>query len=185
MHLRQSGTKATAIHHALTCYRELFSGYDQVLFLDDDLGFAHEEIDKVFDLAEANGLDMFQPAVAPGSQCAWPDLFQQWGQKVRETTAVEIMMPGFTRRGLELCASEFGRSVSGFGLDFACSERIRSAGWKCGVIDAVAAEHFEAIDEKGGNYYEFMRALGINQKLELFQTIRELGKYPTFSTDIS
>lgn len=181
MHLRQSGTKATGIHHALAFYRELLTGYDQLLFLDDDLDFAHEGIDRVFDVAKSNGLDMFQPSVAPGSNCVWPDLFQKPNREYHETTAVEIMMPGFTRRGLELCVSAFGRSVSGFGLDFACSEMIRSAGWKCGVIDAITAEHVEAIDEKGGAYYEFMRELGINPKLELFQTIQELRRFPEFS----
>lgn len=181
MHLRQSGTKATGVHHALTHYPDLFRQYDQVLFLDDDLGFEHEEIDRVFDIAADNGLDMYQPSVAPGSQCVWPDLFQRQDRAFHETTAVEIMMPGFSRRALELCAPVFGRSVSGFGLDFACSEQVRKAGWKCGVIDAVAAEHIEVIDEKGGAYYEFMRSLGINQKLELFQVIRELGKLPDFA----
>jgi hypothetical protein len=180
MHLRQSGTKATAIHHALAHHGDVFSRYDQVLFLDDDLGLTHDSIDHVFDLAEAHNFDMFQPAVAHGSQCVWPDLFQKPGRDAHETTAVEIMMPGFSRRALELCAPVFGRSVSGFGLDFACSEKVRAAGWRCGVIDAVAAEHIDVIDEKGGAYYEFMRALGINQKLELYQTIRDIGKLPEF-----
>lgn len=181
MHLRQSGTKATGIHHALTHYRDLLAHYDQILFIDDDLGFVHQEIDRVFDIAEAHDLDMFQPAVALGSQCVWNDLFQRPDSEIHETTAVEIMMPGFSQNALDLCAPLFGRSVSGFGLDFECSEMIRSEGGKCGVVDAVAAEHIEVIDEKSGAYYEFMRALGINQKLELFQTIRKLGKLPSFA----
>lgn len=182
MQLRQSGTKATGIHHALTQHQDVLSHYDQILFIDDDLSFKHEDIDIVFDVAEHNDLDMFQPSVARGSQCVWTDLFQHTGQNFRETTAVEIMMPGFSRRGLELCAPLFGRSVSGFGLDFACSEKIRAEGWKCGVIDAVAAEHFGVIDEKGGAFYELMRNLEINQKLELYQVIGEMGKYPEFKS---
>lgn len=182
MHMRQSGTKVTGIHHALTRHPDLLSTYEQVLFIDDDLGFEHREIDVIFEVASENSLDMFQASVAPGSQCVWPDLFMREGQPFRETSAVEIMMPGFSRRGLELCAPLFGRSVSGFGLDFACSEKIRAEGWKCGVVDAVSAEHLEVIDEKGGAYYEFMRALGINQKLELYQVMIELGKNPEFKT---
>ena len=165
----------------LNHYGDILLGYDAVLFLDDDLGIEHEEIDRLFDIAEANGLDMFQPAVAAGSQCVWKDLFRIPGRDFHETTAVEIMMPGFSRRALELCKPIFGKSVSGFGLDFNCSETVRKAGWKCGVIDAVAAEHIDLIDEQGGAYYEFMRTLGINQKFELFQTIKELGKYPEFA----
>lgn len=181
MHLRQSGTKATGIHHALTHHPAIFERYDQFLFLDDDLGFAHEDIERVFDVAELNGLDLFQPSLAPGSYCVWPDLFQLPGCQFHETTGVEIMMPGFSRRALGLCAPAFGRSVSGFGLDFCYSETVRGAGMTCGVVDAVAAEHFEAIDERGGRYYQFMRSLGINHKLELFQTIRDIGRFPEFA----
>jgi len=101
---------------------------------------------------------------------------------VRETTGVEIMMFGFTRRALAACALLFRGSVSGFGLDVACSRTVRDQGWACGVIDAVQVGHPDPIDESGGSYYEFMRANDINQKLELWEEIRASGKYPAFVT---
>lgn len=124
--IRQSGTKATGIHHVLNNYPKILSRYDQVIFLDDDLEIEHDDLDIAFDLAEDYGLDLFQPSVAPGSQCYWPDLFQAKGSVVRLTTGVEIMMPGFSRRALALCAPAFEKSVSGFGLDFAFSELVRA-----------------------------------------------------------
>ncbi|MFU8865991.1 MAG: hypothetical protein ACNA7O_18940 [Rhodobacterales bacterium] len=180
IHLRQSGTKATAIHHVLQTAPELLSRYDQVLFLDDDLEIAHSDIDRLFHTAEVEGLDAFQPALLPGSHCVWPGLFRRSDKGVRRTTGVEIMMPGFSRRALLDCAPIFGRSVSGFGLDFAVSEHLRRRGMVCGVVDAVGVGHHTSIDEVGGAYYRFMRALGINQKLELYAVMNETGTVPEF-----
>lgn len=180
--LRQSGTKATGIHQVLARNPGLLARYDAVLFLDDDLVVRHADVDRVFDLAGRHGLDLFQPSLAAGSHCVWPHLFHRHGSAVRETTGVEIMMFGFTRRALAACAHLFGRSVSGFGLDFACSRAVTDRGWSCGVIDAVQVEHPDAIDESGGRYYEFLRAIGINQKLELAEAIAACGGVPSFET---
>lgn len=180
VHLRQSGTKATAIHHVLQTAPELLLRYDQVLFLDDDLQIAHSDIDLLFDTAEGENLDLFQPALIPGSHCVWPDLFRKSNTGVRRTTGVEIMMPGFSRRALADCTQFFGRSVSGFGLDFLFSEHLRCRGMKSGVVDAVGVGHYAPIDEAGGTFYRFIRALGINQKLELYALSREIGAMPEF-----
>lgn len=180
IHLRQSGTKATAIHHVLQTAPDLLLRYEQVLFLDDDLQLAHADLDLLFDTAERNGLDAFQPALLQGSHCVWPDLFRKSETGVRRTTGVEIMMPGLSRRALSDCTQLFGRSVSGFGLDFVLSEHLRRRGMACGVIDDVGVGHYAPIDEAGGAYYRFMRTLGINQKLELYAVIREIGALPEF-----
>jgi len=180
IHLRQSGTKSTAIHHVLRNDPAFLERYDQILFLDDDLTVDHPDIDRLFDIAAHGQLDLFQASLLPESYCVWPDLFRKSKSGIRKTTGVEIMMPGFTRAALFSSRDIFGRSVSGFGLDFMLSERLRQAGGKIGVVDAVAFGHFSKIDEIGGAYYRLMRALGINQKLELFSAIQELGKLPTF-----
>lgn len=180
--LRQSGTKATGISTVLSRCPGILERYDAVMFLDDDLILQHADVDRVFELARRHDLDLFQPSLSAGSHCSWADLFHREGSVVRRTTGVEIMMFGFTRRALAACAPLFGRSVSGFGLDFACSIAIRDRGWSCGVVDAVQADHPDAIDESGGSYYEFMRSIGVNQKLELAETIRALGCLPDFVT---
>ena len=183
IHLSQAGTKPTGIYHVLNNDPGLFQSYDQLLFLDDDLIIAHEDIDRLFDIAERDGLALFQAALLPGSHGVWMDLFQKFSRGSRRTTGVEIMMPGFTRDALFSCAELFGRNISGYGLDFMFSEQIRRAGGGCGVIDAVGVRHEAPIDERSGAYYRQMRALGINYKLELYAAIREMGKFPTFVDD--
>ena len=185
IHLRQSGTKATAIHHVLQTAPDLLSNYDQILFLDDDLDIHHADIDLLFDIAEHEGLALFQPALLPDSHGVWKDLFRKKDTGVRRTTGVEIMMPGFSRKALFDCSPMFGRSVSGFGLDFEISVYLRSRGMQCGVIDSVGVRHYEQIDEQGGSYYRFMRMLGINHKLELYRAIREIGAFPDFRETVT
>lgn len=180
--LRQSGTKITGIANVLRRLPEILGRYDRVLFVDDDLVFQHEDLDQIFDLAVEHDLDLFQPALLPGSHCVWHDLFQRAGGQPRRLTEVEIMMFGFSHRALALCAPLFDESVSGFGTDFACSHAVRERGWQCGILDAVGVGHFSIIDEKGGSYYEFMRSLGVNQKLELYHSIARIGRNPEFRT---
>lgn len=182
IHLIQPGTKSTAIYHVLKNDAELFRAYDQLLFLDDDLTLAHEDIDRLFDVAEQDGLALFQAALLPGSHGVWKDLVRQSARGSRLVTGVEIMMPGFTRETLFSCAELFGRSVSGYGLDFLFSEHIRQHGGLCGVVDAVAVRHEMCIDERNGAYYRLMRSLGIQHQLELYAIIHELKKFPQFAT---
>ena len=179
--LRQSGTKMTGIHNVLTHMPDLLLRYDRVLFLDDDLIFKHRDIDLLFGLVQEHNLDLFQPSVAAGSNCVWPSLFQRPNSTVRLTTGVEIMMFGFSNRALKLCAPLFAKTVSGFGLDYACSAAVRAQGWRCGVLDAVPAQHLDKIDQSGGSYYQFMRSIGINQKLELYETLACSGGRPKFA----
>lgn len=181
IHLSQPGTKATAMYHVMQNDPELFNNYDQLLFLDDDLHIKHEEIDSLFDIAEQEKFDIYQPAILSGSYSVWEDLFQKNQRGTRQTTGIEIMMPGFTRHALFSCSEIFGQSISGHGLDFMMSEHVRNYGGKCGVIDSVAVEHKVVIDEQDGAYYKLMRSIGINHKLELFAAIYKLGKFPTFS----
>ena len=150
------------------------------MFLDDDISVTHNDIDRLFDVAQHEQLEMFQASLLPNSYCAWPDLFKKNRSGTRQTTGVEIMMPGFTRNALFSSRDLFGRSVSGFGLDFLVSETLIQAGKKIGVVDAISFGHYSSIDEGAGEYYRLMRALGINQKLELYEIIEQLGRNPSF-----
>ena len=109
------------------------------------------------------------------------------GGRILKTVEGEGYRPamGKTREALFSCAELFGRSVSGYGLDFLFSEHVRRNGGLCGVVDAVAVRHEMCIDEQDGAYYRLMRSLGIQHKLELYAIIHELGKYPQFTALLS
>ncbi len=180
IHMLQTGTKATGINYVLTHCPDLLLRYDQVLFLDDDLFFEPGSIDRLFAIATRDRLDLFQAALCSGSYGSWLALYRKKSYGTRCVTGVEIMMPGFSREALRTCANLFGRNVSGYGLDFLFSERIRRRGGRLGVIDDVAVRHQAPIDEAHGAYYAFLRGQNIPYKLELYSAICQCNCYPQF-----
>ncbi len=61
----QRGCKNTAIRRLLELRPELLLGYEKVLFLDDDLELGAADIDRLFAVAEKEGLDLAGPSLTP------------------------------------------------------------------------------------------------------------------------
>lgn len=179
--LHQPGTKFTGIFSAAASIPGFFDGYEQIYFIDDDLGFAFDDLDRIFDIAQAEELDLFQASVSAGSFCVWPDLFHKPGRTTREMTAVEIMAPGFSALALHRVISCFSLSISGFGIDVLAGRIIGLHGGRIAVIDAVQMDHHSEIDQTEGAYYELLRRHGINSKYELWCMMKRYGLTPEFS----
>ena len=173
----QRGTKSTAIAKLLEARPDLLLRYDAVLFLDDDIVLSSPALSRFFSEMERSGLDLAQPSLTADSSCVWPVLKQPAvGPGVRLINAVEIMMPAATRFTLERAGWTFGRAISGYGVDLLLGhEIVDRLGGKAGVIGTVVAAHEKPIDDRNGNFYTFMRSLGINPKHELWTIMKEFG----------
>jgi hypothetical protein len=175
--LSQRGTKTTAVSKLLETRPDILLRYDAVLFLDDDIELSPSALTGFFAEMERASLDLAQPSLTAESSCVWP-IFKQpmIGPTVRSVNAVEIMMPAVSRFALEKAGWTFGRSISGFGVDLLLGhEVVERLGRKAGVIGSVAAVHEKPIDDRGGSFYRFMRAIGINPKYELWVIMKEFG----------
>ncbi len=171
--LAQRGTKFTGVANVIKHQRALLERYDQVLFLDDDLIFEFDDIDRLFDIAQSNDLALFQAALTPESYCVWPQLKAKSNVEMRRFNTVEIMMPGFATDFLLDAADVFDHSISGFGLDMALGKIAQSKDRKAGVVYSVRAQHLQPINPSSGPYYDYMRNHGINPKLELWNLIQQ------------
>jgi hypothetical protein len=173
----QRGTKSTAIAKLLEARPDLLLRYDAVLFLDDDIVVSSPALSRFFAEMEGAGLDLAQPSLTTDSTCVWPVLKQPAvGQGVRLVNAVEIMMPAATRFTLERAGWTFGQAISGYGVDLLLGhEVVDRLGRKAGVIGSVIALHKKPIDDRNGDFYRFMRSLGINPKHELWIIMKEFG----------
>ena len=162
------GTKFSGIHRLLECQSHLLSPYDYVFLLDDDIRVSEDGITQAFRAVESLGLDLAQPSLRPGSHGTWELLFQKPGSIGRFLSAVEIMMPILSRRALSLGRYLFGRTVSGWGLDFALGQEVRRCYGETsvGVIDAIAFAHERPIDPEGGAYYRMLRDHGLSPLVE-------------------
>jgi hypothetical protein len=93
--------------------------YDYVWMPDDDIAADQETISRMFDVAEALGLDLFAPALHESSYYAHFITMENRSFYGRWVGFVEIMMPGFSRRALEklLPTLDLTETGWGWGLD--------------------------------------------------------------------
>jgi hypothetical protein len=162
------GTKFTAVYRLMEDDPGFFDAYEYVLFLDDDILMTEDAITRLFTLAQTLSLKLAQPAVAPGSANTWPMLLRRGDTVGRYLNAVEIMMPLISREALTLGGHLFGRSISGWGLDFALGDVVSRAfgARRIAVIDAISFRHDKPIDVVGGAYYRMLREHRISPLVE-------------------
>ena len=150
--------------------------YDHVLFIDDDIETTSQDLDALFSNCREHRLDLAQMTLSSGSFCNWDHLFSKPGHVgPREVSAVEIMMPVFSRRALRWIAPTLGQSVSGFGLDLVWGQIVARHGGRISVLDGIAAKHERPVNQNGGAYYRYLRRHGINAKAELWALLRRYG----------
>lgn len=172
--LFQKGTKFTAMWQLWRHFRDVLQRYDHVLFLDDDVGTSTHDLNRLFRLCRAHDLDLAQMTLTDRSFCNWDVLFSRAGAcGPRTVSAVEIMMPVFSRAALQVLAPSFSSSVSGFGLDLAWGKMVADMGGRIAVLDEVAATHARPVDQSGGAYYRYMRKHMINPKAELWVLLQD------------
>ena len=170
----QKGTKFTAMKVLWDRFPALLAPYDHVLFLDDDVVVGVGELNALFRDCRAHQLDLAQMSLTAGSSCNWQALFHRSGQtKPRALSAVEIMMPVFSRAALSWIAPTLGKSVSGFGLDLVWGKIVRDRGGRVAVLDGVSATHARPVDQSGGAYYSYLRRHALNAKAELWALLQE------------
>ena len=160
----QRGCKNTAIRRLLELRPDLLLQYDRVLFLDDDIEIGAGQIDRLFQIAEREKLDLAGPALTADSQTAWPFLKQPDGpDRIMRVSSIEIMAPLITRRALETVAWVFAESASGWGGDLLLGPVVRSAFGpeSVGVVCSVPVRHARPVDTKGGTLYLYLRSYGI------------------------
>ncbi len=117
--------------------------YDYYAFFDNDIEISTDEVNRLFHVGSALGLDLFQAALSAPSSASYKHLKQIPGSLVRMTSFVEIMMPVFSRWALERCLPSFDESESGYGLDVLWANLL--GGKNMAVVDAVVASHTRPI----------------------------------------
>jgi hypothetical protein len=89
--------------------------YDYVWMPDDDIETTADTISRMFDVADALGLDLFAPALHESSYFAHFITMENRRFYGRWTGFVEIMVPGFSRAALEKLAPTLDLSDTGWG----------------------------------------------------------------------
>jgi hypothetical protein len=152
---------------------ELFSRYEAVCFLDDDVEIDTARLNGLFRIGRVLELNLWQAALTRDSVGTHPPLFQAPGSYARAVPVVEIMMPVFSRAALAVCQESFCESESGYGLDFWWPHLLQHQ--YLAVIDAIPARHRRPIGSAG-----WKLANGLTPQEECRQLVRKYNLRPPY-----
>ena len=99
----QTGGRVFLFLHTDDFWRD----YERVWLPDDDLATEQDQIDRLFAVADAAGLDLAQPSLDWRSHCSFGITLQSPSFALRYTDMVEVMAPCFTRDFLERALPTF------------------------------------------------------------------------------
>lgn len=141
----------------LHCFKYLQSNnkYDFVAIYDDDITTKISQLEHCFEIADRNGLDLFQPSLTHDSHHSHEFTLNK-GYRVTPCPWVEVMCPGFSKRfldyGLDAMVDliEKNNFKSGWGLDvYVFARIIQNLDGKAGVIHQEIIKHHRAITSSG------------------------------------
>ena len=143
--------------------------YKYAAMYDDDIVVKVSDIEKTFQIAEENNLDLFAPSLTKKSYGTFPFTFNH-GTGIRETEWIEIMMPHFSKKFMD----EFIKHLdnlssynlkSGWGYDIKLFPYIlNEISGKCAVIDDVQVTHKNPITS---NARTFSNGLSAGEELNI------------------
>ena len=148
-HVLQNHDQKWPALHKLMYRGNPFWDYEYFLFPDDDLAMSWTDINLLFETGRRFGLHLAQPALTPTSYYGHRITMQNPKYRLRFTEFVEIMIPMFSRVGLEICAPTFACSSTGWGLDMIWPCLLGEQPSRIAIIDEVAVLHGRAL---GGRY---------------------------------
>jgi len=115
--------------------------YDYVWMPDDDIATTQADITRMFELGDTLGFDLFAPALDSTSYFAHFDTMHNPRFAARRGGFVEIMVPAFSRRALELVVPTLDETDTGWGwgLDSVWPKLLNYE--NVGILDAVPVTH--------------------------------------------
>lgn len=143
-YINRAGEKLNVAGQVL---KNLALRYRAVAFLDDDLSFTPDALNRAFVVGDALDLKIWQPSLTEGSYGSHRHLWQQrynveggtmLDRGIRRVPFVEVMMPFFSQSVLEDALSTFDINESGWGLDCYMWPKI-AQGY---VLDGISFGHY-------------------------------------------
>lgn len=150
--------------------------YEGYLFLDGDLEFDAARLSCFLEFSLAAGLDLAQPSVTKDSYCYWSMAYHQPEYVYRQTSFVEVMAPYLSRASLARLLPTFSQSISTYGLDLVWPSLIDSN--QIGVVDAFQVRHREKVDHNSGNFYKYLKSIGVDLDEEERNILADYGVTP-------
>jgi len=140
--------------------------YRYIAFMDDDLIFTKQDLNRYFEICEEHGLLLAQPSLHPDSYFCYPILLQCKGTKLRFSNFVECMATAIRTDYLKTFMPRMARVKSGWGMDRIWTVTMPDPAYKSAIIDEISMVHTRP-HATGGIYKDFAKeAMGPRQEME-------------------
>lgn len=135
------GTKWDSIYRYLMANPALLDRYRYIAFMDDDLVFTKQSLNRYFEICEEHELLLAQPSLHPDSYFCYAILMQCPHTKLRYTNFVECMATAIRTDYLRSFLPHLSRVVSGWGMDRIWAVTMPEPAFRTAVIDEISMVH--------------------------------------------
>lgn len=163
------GPKWHGLHEVFAQHPEFVKNYDYILLPDDDLMASKADINRLFDICRAYGLEVGHPALTWNSYHGHLMTLRNTTTLLRYTNFVELMAPCLSAGMLDKTRCYFDKTLSGWGLQQAWAKL--AGKMRMAIIDEVTVFHTRPV---GGPNYKVLREKGISPWDEMRALCREL-----------
>lgn len=132
-----AGPKWPALGRMLAQTAEIWRQYDAVWLPDDDVAAKGSDINRMFELMGALGLELAQPSLAWEGHVDAPLTLHNPNFAVRFSSFVETWGPCFSRALLDRAVSTFGETTSGRGLGHVWPRFLKNPATQCAILDCI------------------------------------------------
>ena len=133
------GPKWPALHTLLAKTRDAWRQYDYIWIPDEELATTCADINRMFELMAALGLELAQPSLSWDSDVREILTLHNPNFAVRFSSFVAPMAACFSRALLERVLSTFAETTVGAGLGQVWPSYLQSAATQCAILDRVQA----------------------------------------------
>lgn len=167
---RRKGFKFQLLDWAYSEMRSVIDRYDRIWCPDDDIRSNTRNINRLFEVFEAERLELAQPAIAQGD-VSYRGLQQVPRLSLRYSPFVEVMCPIMTRQAFVRVSRLFLQSQSGWGIDWVWSKWFSPD--EMAIIDEVGVHHTGVLTQ--GDLYQKLKSRGIDPIQEFDTLVNRFG----------
>ncbi|QIG53198.1 DUF707 domain-containing protein [Altererythrobacter sp. BO-6] len=135
------GTKWDSVYRYLINNPEVLDRYRYIAFMDDDLLFTKEDLNRYFDICAENDLFIAQPALHSDSFFCYSILLHCPLTRLRYTNFVECMAAAIRTDYLRAFMPHMSNVISGWGMDRIWTVTMPSPAFKSAIIDEISMVH--------------------------------------------
>lgn len=165
---RCKGGKWEGLSAFFANHPEILERYDWFWLPDDDIAATADDLNRLFDIVEARGLEIAQPSLSWDSYYSHLITINNPRFELRYTNFVEIMVPLLSAAHLRRVLPSFAGRRYGWGFDSCWPRLMPNPPHRAAIIDAVIVHHTRPVWT--GGLYEKGIAAARKESIEIFSS---------------